>query len=67
MITSTRIRMATVSAIVVTFTAVLTLTAIADPGQWRHLAFTPDGKAVIAGNLTGTVRLWDTATGQERA
>ncbi len=29
--------------------------------------FSPDGKSVAAGNRASTIRLWDTATGKERA
>jgi RNA polymerase sigma factor (sigma-70 family) len=35
-------------------------------GVWA-VSFSPDGKTVIAGCRDGTVRLWETATGKERA
>jgi WD40 repeat protein len=35
-------------------------------GVWT-LVFSPDGKTVVGGCRDGTIRLWETATGRERA
>lgn len=37
------------------------------PGGTRSLALSPDGLTLAAGNMDGTVSLWDTATGEKRA
>lgn len=37
------------------------------PGGTRSLALSPDGMTLAAGNLDGTVSLWDTPTGTNRA
>ena len=36
------------------------------PGGTRPLAFSPDGTTLAAGNVDGTVSLWDTSTGKSR-
>jgi WD40 repeat protein len=36
-------------------------------GDVSRLAFSPDGKALAAGNEDGTVRVWDVGTGKETA
>jgi len=36
------------------------------PGGTRSLALSPDGMTLAAGNVDGTVSLWDTATGKNR-
>ncbi len=36
------------------------------PGGTRSLCLSPDGTTLAAGNVDGTVSLWDTATGQNR-
>src|SRR5206468_950736 len=43
------------------------LVTIYEPGHWwKPIAFTPDGKTVIAGDQQGTVKRWDTVTGKEK-
>ncbi len=36
------------------------------PGGTRSLALSPDGMTLAAGNVDGTVSLWDTASGKNR-
>lgn len=36
-------------------------------GQVESVAFSPDGTRIVSGSRDGTVRIWDTATGQELA
>jgi WD40 repeat protein len=37
------------------------------PGEWSALALHPDGSTIALGGEDHTIRLWDSATGQERA
>src|SRR4051794_10075152 len=41
--------------------------ALRHPGNVEDLAFAPDGKTLAAVGQDGVIRLWDVATGEQRA